>query len=49
MIPIERVEKLDPARLLRRDAQAEGEALRKEAESRLDAAADLIVGRVVKD
>lgn len=34
---------------IRRDAQAEGEALRKEAESRLDAAADLIVGRVVKD
>ena len=34
---------------IRRDAQAEGEALRKEAESWLDAAADLIVGRVVKD
>ena len=34
---------------IRRDAQAEGEALRQEAESRLDAAADLIVGRVVKD
>ena len=30
-------------------AQAEGETLRREAESRLDAAADLIVGRVVKD
>ena len=34
---------------IRRDAQAAGEALRREAESRLDAAADLIVGRVVKD
>ena len=32
-----------------RAAQAEGETLRREAESRLDAAADLIVGRVVKD
>ena len=34
---------------IRRDARAEGEALRREAETRLDAAADLIVGRVVKD
>ena len=34
---------------IRRDAQAEGDALRREAETRLDAAADLIVGRVVKD
>ena len=32
-----------------RTAQAEGEALRRDAESRLDAAADFIVGRVVKD
>ena len=32
-----------------RAAQAEGETLRRAAESRLDAAADLIVGRVVKD
>lgn len=34
---------------IRRDARAEGDALRREAETRLDAAADLIVGRVVKD
>ena len=34
---------------IRRDAQAEGDALRREAETRQDAAADLIVGRFVKD
>ena len=34
---------------IRREALTEGEALRGEAERRLDAAADLIVGRVVKD
>ena len=34
---------------IRRDAQAEGEALRREAEAHLEEAADLIVGRVVKD
>lgn len=32
-----------------REAQAEAERLRREAEKRLDTAADLIVGRVVKD
>ena len=32
-----------------RGAHAEGEALRRDAESRLDAAADFIVGRVVRD
>ena len=31
------------------EAQAEAERLRREAEKRLDMAADLIVGRVVKD
>ena len=34
---------------IRRAARTEGEALRREAETRLDDAADLIVGRVVKD
>ena len=32
-----------------RGAHVEGEALRRDAESRLDAAADFIVGRVVRD
>ena len=34
---------------IRAAAQAEGEALRREAQSHLEAAADLIVGRVVGD
>lgn len=34
---------------IRRAARTEGEALRRETETRLDDAADLIVGRVVKD